>query len=158
MKVIQSYLEDAIAAEKTFETQLQGFAKETDDPVAIRLYKSHADETRGQYDSLTTRLEALGGSASTLKSFMAHVFGFAPKVAQIGHDAEDRQTQNLMMAYAVENAEVAMYESLSVAAELSGDTVTLELVRSIQQQEKATAEKVWAQIAPTATRSVSLAA
>ncbi len=32
--VIKRYLEDAIAAEKSFETQLQGFAKEGDDSLA----------------------------------------------------------------------------------------------------------------------------
>ncbi len=59
-----------------------------------------------------------------------------------------------MMAYAVENAEIAMYESLAVAAHAIGDTETEQLARSIQQQEKQTAEKVWIQIAPAAKISI----
>jgi ferritin-like metal-binding protein YciE len=157
VSTIKTYIEDAIAAEKTFEDQLQGFAKESDDTVAKDLYTQHARETHAQYDQLTARLDGLDGSPSILKSVMAHVFGAAPKIAQIGHDTADRQTQNLMMAYAVENAEVAMYESLIVAARLSGDTATELLARSIQVQEKATAEKLWAQIAPAAARSIELA-
>jgi len=141
--VIKRYLEDAIAAEKSFETQLQGFAKEGDDSVAQAAFHQHALETKQQYERLTARLEALGGSTSTAKSFLAHIFGLSPKTAQIGHEKEERTTQNLMMAYAVENSEIAMYEALITVAEAAGDTQTAALARQIQQEEKATAEKVW---------------
>jgi ferritin-like metal-binding protein YciE len=153
-EILARYLEDAIAAEKSFETQLRGFSQEAEDPTVQTLFRQHAEETKQQYTMLTQRLEELGGSASTMKSFMAHMFNFAPKVAQIGHDKYERQTQNLMMAYAVENAEVAMYESLAQAAQLAGDTRTQELARQIQQQEKQTADKVWAQVAPAARRAM----
>ncbi len=147
--VIKRYLEDAIAAEKSFETQLQGFANEGDDPVAKAAFHQHALETRNQHTRLTARLEALGGSTSGAKSFLAHLFGLSPKAAQLGHDSEERTTQNLMIAYAVENSEMAMYESLATAAEAAGDTQTASLAREIQAEEKATAEKVWKMI-PTA--------
>src|SRR5436305_15055129 len=141
--VVKRYLEDAIAAEKSFETQLQGFSKESDDTVVQSLFQQHAAETRRQYERLTARLEALGGSASTAKSLRAHIFGLSPKTSQIGHEKEERTTQNLMMAYAVENSEMAMYEAVAAVAEAAGDTETLSLARSIQAEEKATAEKVW---------------
>ncbi len=141
--VVKRYLEDAIAAEKSFETQLQGFAAEGDNEVVKQAFHQHAIETKSQYERLTARLEALGGSPSTGKSLLAHIFGLSPKAAQIGHEKEERTTQNLMMAFAVENSEIAMYESLSAVAEASGDTETATLARSIQAQEKATAEKIW---------------
>lgn len=150
---IQRYLEDAIAAEKSFETQLQTFAKEGDQPEAHQLFQQHAIETRQQYDMLTARLNALGGSTSTMKSFLAHVFGVAPKTAQIGHDEAERVTQNLMMAYAVENSEVAMYEAMAVAAAEAGDFETEQLARRIQKQEQATADKVFAMLPIMARRS-----
>lgn len=153
--VIKRYLEDAIAAEKSFETQLNTFAKEGDDPRAQALFHQHAIETRNQYERLTARLESLGGSTSTAKSLLAHIFSVTPKAASIGHEAEERITQNLMMAYAVENSEVAMYESLACTAEAAGDTETASLARSIQAQEKATAEKVWALIPSAATSSLA---
>jgi ferritin-like metal-binding protein YciE len=155
-EILVRYLEDAIAAEKSFETQLIGFSKEVEDSTVSALFREHAEETKQQYTSLTQRLEELGGSTSTIKSFLAHIFNFAPKIAQIGHDKYERQTQDLMMAYAVENAEVAMYESLAEAAQLAGDTRTVELARQIQQQEKWTAEKVWAQISPAARRALQV--
>lgn len=141
--VIKRYLEDAIAAEKSFETQLKGFATEGDDAVAKAAFHQHALETKQQYERLTARLEALGGSASTAKSLLAHIFGLSPKAAQLGHEKEERTTQNLMMAYAVENSEMAMYEALATVAEAAGDTTTAALAREIQGEEKVTAEKVW---------------
>jgi len=153
-EVLARYLEDAIAAEKSFETQLIGFSEEVEDSTVKALFRQHAEETKQQYTALTQRLEELGGSTSAIKSFLAHMFNFAPKIAQIGHDKYERQTQDLMMAYAVENAEVAMYESLAQVAQLADDTRTEELARQIQQQEKQTAEKVWAQVAPAARRAM----
>lgn len=141
--VIKRYLQDAIAAERSFETQLQGFSKEGDDEAAKAAFRQHAIETRQQYERLTARLEALGGSTSVAKSFLAHVFGLSPKTAQIGHEEEERTTQNLMMAYAVENSEMAMYEALATVAEAAGDTQTAALAREIQAEEERTAEKVW---------------
>lgn len=152
--VLARYLEDAIAAEKSFETQLIGFSEEVENSTVQALFRQHAQETKDQYTSLTRRLEELGGSTSTVKSFLAHMFNFAPKIAQIGHDKYERQTQDLMMAYAVENAEVAMYESLAQVAQLAGDITTEQLAREIQMQEKQTAEKVWAQVAPAARSAI----
>jgi len=153
-EVLRPYLEDAIAAEKSFETQLLGFSKEAVHPEVQQMFRQHAEETKEQYRQLTARLEAMGGSTSMLKSLLAHVFNFTPKIAQIGHDAYERQTQNLMMAFAVENAEVAMYECLAEVSAIAGDAATESLARKIQQQEKNTAEKVWGQIAPAANRAM----
>ena len=151
--VIKRYLEDAIAAEKSFETQLEGFSKEGDDPNAQALFRQHAQETKQQHERLTARLEAIGGSPSGTKSFLAHIFGLSPKVAQIGHEKEERTTQNLMVAFAVENSELAIYESLAAVAEAAGDNQTATLARSIQAQERATAEKIWQYIPVAAAYS-----
>jgi ferritin-like metal-binding protein YciE len=153
METIKDYLEDAIAAEKSFETQLTGFAKEATYEPAKSAFALHADETREQYERLTARLKALGGSPSLLKSTLAHLFNMAPKTAQLGHQDAERTTQDLIMAYSVENAEMAMYESLILAAETANDNQTATLAREIQAQEKETAEKVWKMIGPCASQA-----
>jgi ferritin-like metal-binding protein YciE len=155
--LLQTYLEDAIAAEKSFETQLRGFSKEAQDATVGQMFEQHAAETKDQYLQLTSRLEQLGGSTSALKSFLAHLFNFAPKIAQIGHDDQEKQTQDLMMAFAVENAEIAMYESLAEVSRVAGDSQTEALALQIQKQERSTADKVWAQIAPAARRAMETA-
>lgn len=141
--VIRRYLEDAIAAEKSFETQLQSFAREGDDEEVKTVFAVHSAETRRQYERLTIRLQELGGSPSTAKSFLAHIFSLTPKTAQVGHEAEERTTQNLIMAFTAENSECAMYEALAAAAEAAGDDITEALVREIQQEERLTADRIW---------------
>ncbi|MFP5277224.1 MAG: ferritin-like domain-containing protein [Acidobacteriota bacterium] len=152
--VLRSYLEDIIAAEKSFETQLTAFSKEGDYAPAQTAFAQHAQETRAQYERLTSRLEAIGGTTSTAKGILAQVFGAAPKLAQAGHDASERTTQNLMIAYAVENAEMAMYEVFCAVAADAGDHETGRVGAEIQQQEKETAEKVWKLVGPAARRSI----
>jgi len=88
-----------------------------------------------------------------MKSFLAHLFATTPKTAQLGHEESERVTQNLMMAYAVENSEIAMYESLATVAAAAGDAETERLARDIQAQEDATAGKVFAMIPAAAARS-----
>lgn len=151
--VIRRYLQDAIAAEKSFETQLRTFAKETDQAPVRMVFEQHADETRRQHELLTARLEALGGSTSGVKTFFANLFGNAPKLAQIGHDEAEKGTQDLIAAFAVEHAEIAMYEAMAVAAATAGDTETERLARQIQQEEHQAAAKVWELIGPSARDS-----
>lgn len=141
--VIKRYLEDAIAAEKSFETQLDAFSKEGDNFGVRAAFAQHSLETKSQYQRLELRLESLGGSASVAKSFLAHVFGMAPQTAKIGHEKEERTTQNLMIAFAIENSELAMYEALATVADAAGDSATATLAREIQKEEKAAADKVW---------------
>lgn len=151
--VIIRYLEDAIAAERAFETQLRGFANEGDEPEARQLFAQHAEETRTQHQLLSQRLTSLGGTPSGMKSFLANMFGLAPKTAQIGYGESERVTQNLIMAFSVENSEVAMYETLAIVAAAGGDTETEQLARNIQKQEQTAAEKVWALLPLVAERS-----
>src|SRR5688572_5266378 len=94
-QVIERYLEDAIAAEQNFENQLRAFAMESDQAEVKALFEQHADETRRQHERLTARLIALGGKPSGMKGFMANLFGFAPKVAQAGHEEAEKSTQDL---------------------------------------------------------------
>ncbi|HVX65499.1 MAG TPA: DUF892 family protein [Bryobacteraceae bacterium] len=149
-EIIRRYLQDAIAAERTFEDQLRSFAGTGNLDRVQQLFRTHADETRTQYERLEPRLRTLGGSPSVMKSALAHMFAFAPAAAQIGHEAAEKNTQHLMIAYAVENAEMAMYEAFSVAAQAAGDPDSLALAREIQEEERRPAEEGWSQIAGAA--------
>ena len=141
--VIQRYLQDAVAAESSFETQLMSFSREGDDAEVQTVFATHARETQLQIKRLTARLEELGGSPSAAKDMLAHIFGVTPRTAQLTHTPDERLAQNLAMAYAVEAGECAMYEALAVVAQAAGDTTTEKLAREIQDEERRTAEKVW---------------
>lgn len=152
-EAICRYLVDAIAAENSFENQLRQFAKEVEQPELKQLFQQHADETKSQEQRLTARLEALGGKPSRTMGFMANMFGSAPKAMQMGHDRAEIGIQDLTMAFAVENSEIAMYEALAVSAAACGDVQTEQLAREIQDEERMTADKVWNHLAPCARQS-----
>lgn len=152
-EVICRYIEDAIAAETNFETQLRNAASEAELEEVRLVFSQHADETRLQHERLSARLQSLGGKPSGAKSFLAHLFGMAPKTAQLGHDKAERTTQDLMAAFAVENSEVAMYEALATAAAACGDVETEKLARQIQQEERTAAQRVWNLLAPSARQA-----
>jgi ferritin-like metal-binding protein YciE len=151
-EVIKRYLEDAIAAEKSFETQLDAFAKEGDNLRVRDAFGQHSVETKSQHQRLELRLAALGGNASAAKSFLAHLFSMAQQAAKMGHEKEEQTVQNLMIAFAVENSELAMYEALAAVAAAAGDSITESLAREIQKEEKTAAEKLW-KLLPAAAAS-----
>jgi hypothetical protein len=142
-ELIQRYLQDIIASEKAFESQLRSMSEDSTNPRVGELFSYHADETKRQYIRLTSRLQALGGSPSTAKSFIAHVFNAIPRAGQIAQRDEDRNTQNLIIAYAIEQSEVATYEALKVAAQTVGDAATVQIAEEIQREEQRAAQKIW---------------
>ena len=153
-ELIQRYLQDAIASEESFESRLRGMADEGDNPRVQELFASHADETKRQCDRLISRLQVLGGKPSTTKGIIAHIFGSVPKAGQIGQSKEDKNTQNLIIAYAIEQSEVASYEALKVAAEAVGDIPTANLAEEIQREEQMAAQRIWNLIPANARLSV----
>lgn len=140
--IIRRYLEDTIAAEKSAETRLQGFASDGDDEEVKATFRDHAVTTRHQYERLSARLEELGGSPSTGKTILAQVLGYVPKIGELSHTEDEKTTQNLISAYAQEHSERAMYEALATLARAVGDTVTESLAREIQAEEEETADRV----------------
>jgi ferritin-like metal-binding protein YciE len=142
--LVKRYIEDAITAEKSFETRLRGFAEEGDDAEVQAAFLTHAEETRVQHERLSARLQTLGsGTSSAVKTFLDQLFSFTPKATQIGRSREERVVQNLIVAFAMEKSECAMYEALATVAAAAGDAATEELARDIQAQESETADKLW---------------
>jgi len=144
VEAVRRYLQDVIAAETSFETQLQSLAHEGGDDFEVQaLFFAHAAETHRQIERLTARLAELGGSPPGTKSSFAHFSSLAPKIAQATHRPEERLVQNLIIAFCVENGERAMYEALATTAQAAADHVTETLAREIADEETATAEKIW---------------
>ncbi len=138
------YLQDAVAAEKTFEAQLRDFAGfNGDDDEVQSLFAAHADETRVQRERLVARLGEIGGDVSSAKASLAAVLSMAPQIAQAGHAKEERTVQNLIIAYTIKAGECAMYESLACVARAARDRRTEALAREIQSQERRAAEKIF---------------
>ena len=142
-EVILRYLQDAIAAETAFESQLLTFSREGDDAEVQAAFAVHAQETATQRERLTARLEELGGRTSSGKSLLSHLLGLAPRAAQATHSPDERLVQNLLSAYSVEAGECAMYEALASVAHATGDWITEKLAKEIQAEEHRAADRVW---------------
>lgn len=154
--IVMDYLDRAIAAEKSFEMQLQGFARNAQKWETLDLFQRHAEETRLHYQMLTDRLSALGAVPSGLRSFLCGIFNTEAQLSAAGHSDEECQTQDLVVAYSFENSKIAMYEALAGAAAAAGDAETERLARRIQERGRQTAARLWEFIAPAARDSIVL--
>ncbi|HWR51634.1 MAG TPA: DUF892 family protein [Bryobacteraceae bacterium] len=153
IEVLKRYIQDSIALERNFESRLRAFAKDHDRAEIQSLFVSCADHTKTQHERLDARLREIGGPPSAMKSFMTHMFGAMPRTGGLGKEDEERDTQDLMMAYAIGGAEKSMYEVLAAVANAAGDSETERLAREIQGEKDAMAAKVWSMLAPTARES-----
>ena len=133
---IVRYLQDAEAAERTFEDALASLSKAGDQPAVQNALANMSRVARTQHERLQARIEALGGSTSTTKSALAHVLGFAPMLAQVGQTPAEKNTQHLMIVIGAAAAESAMYEALATAAAAAGDPTTEQLARQLQNEER----------------------
>jgi ferritin-like metal-binding protein YciE len=153
---IMRYLDDAISVEAAALTGLKDMITESTDPQDAMMFQQHLAETESQKQRLEARLHALGGGSNKLKDFMNKLGVAATDLLHGGKDAGDKATRNLVQAYCIENLEIAMYESLAAASEAAGDLETAQLARTIQAEEKATAQKIWPRIAPVAAAAFAV--
>ncbi len=152
VEIVKRYIQDCIASERNVESHLRDFAK-NDRPEIQALLVQYADRTKTQHERLDARLREIGGPPSTLKSFMTHMLAVMPQTGSLGKEDEERDTQELMMAYAFVGAEQSMYEVLASVANAAGDVETERLAREIQEEKRVMAAKVWAMLAPAARAS-----
>jgi ferritin-like metal-binding protein YciE len=150
-EVVRRYLQDAIAAEESFETQFERFAGQSGSPEIDRIYRSHASEIKNHRKKLAARLDGLGGSIATTRGLLTHFLRLTPKIMQHRHATSAARVQNAVLAFAIENSEVALYEILANVAEAAGDTETASLTRSIQQEKKTSVAQIWKLLPETAT-------
>ncbi len=104
--------------------------------------------THQQEEALEARIRALGeepsGGAGFFSSFMSSIGNLLHQA----HDEDDKTTQDLIKAFAIENLEMAMYQSLESYSNAIGDADTAALARTIMAQEKQAADLCW-QMIPT---------
>ncbi len=134
--IIVRYLQDAEAAERTFEDALASLSKAGDQPEVQSALAGISRNARSRHERLHGRLEALGAGGSSAKSALAHVLAFAPELAQWGETEDQKSTQDLMIVIGAAAAESAMYEALATAAAAAGDPATETLARQLQDEER----------------------
>ena len=152
---IVRYLTDAHAAEVGGLASLKDIAAETNDPAVRAAVEEHQTQTQSQADRVEARLNALGGKASDGKGLLNTILGKGSDLLNVFHDKEDKQTQDVIKAYALENFEVGMYTSLHAYADAVGDYETAQLAKTIIGEEQTAAERLLRLIPQVATQAVA---
>ena len=146
------YLDDAWAVEKALVKNLEDMANEVDDPQIKAMFEQHRQVTHQQEEALEARIRALGEEPSGSKGFFTSLMGKVGDFMHKAKDEYDQATQDLMKAYAIENFECAMYQSMESFATAIGDQETAQLARTHHDQEKQAANTVWNMIDAAAIR------
>ncbi len=155
------YIQDAQAAEVGIIPVLEEFIGEINNAAVKAVFQEHLTVTQSQAARLEARLTALGSGTSGGKGFLNSLMGKVSGLMHASHDEYDKTTQDLIKAYATENLEVGMYESLKAYAQALGDQETAALAAQIQSEEKEAAQKIFpliAQTAPLALNATTLSA
>jgi len=116
------YLKDLHAAESGTADIFEGLSK--DDDLEADLRSSAAgwyQHTQSHQTAIQQRLQALGSDNSGTKDFINNVLSKASDILNIGHDDEDKLTQDLIKAYAAVSLNVGAYESLRAYSATIGD-------------------------------------
>ncbi len=148
------YLNDSYAAEVGGIASLQDLAAETTDPEVKSAVEAHITVTQSQADRVTARILALGGDKSEPKGILNQVLAKTSGILNIFHSKEDKQTQDLIKAYAFEHFEIGAYTSLHAYASAVGDTETAQLAQTIIGEEQSAAERFQKLIPQLAVSSV----
>ena len=148
------YLNDSYAAEVGGIASLKDLAAETTDADVRQAVEQHITVTQSQADRLTARILALGGDKSEPKGILNQVMAKTSGLLNIFHSQEDKQTQDLIKAYAFEHFEIGAYTSLKAYANAIGDHETAQLADTIIGEEQLAAERFQRLIPQLAVSSV----
>ena len=157
---IMRYIDDAIALEAASITAMRDMAKDAVSTDERLLYEGHLTESESHKQRLEGRLITLGGEAkrSLVKDVMNSIGAAATNILHAGKNDDEKDTRNLLQAYAMESLEVAVYEALYAAANSSSDSETALLARQIQAEESAMAKHLFFRIADSSIIAVGAAA
>lgn len=139
---IVRYLEDAHAVEMGSISSMKDIVAEATDPQVKSLMEEHLTVTQTQADRVEARMNTLGGKANGGKSLINKIIGKGSDLANALHGHEDKQTQDVIKSYALENFEVGMYTSLHAFANAVGDYETAQLAQTLIEEERMTAERI----------------
>jgi ferritin-like metal-binding protein YciE len=152
------YLQDAHAAEVGIADTLEQFASDAEGADEVHhLFREHLGVTRSQIDRLETRLQELGARPSGGKGFFNSLMAKVGEIMHGAHDDYDRNTQNLIKAYATEHMEQGMYASLIAYSEAAGDDETAALAEEIMAEEEEAALKIFPMIEVCAQKTYDAA-
>ncbi|MFL6417040.1 MAG: DUF892 family protein [Bryobacteraceae bacterium] len=143
LELIVQYLNDSIAAERSFEAQYRSCAGDGEDSEVQAWFETSAQRASSHVELLSRRLSALDATEHRDSHFFSEFFAAIPKAAQIRHAAEERIAQDLMKGFAVSKSAGAMYLALASAARAATDEQTAEMAGQLMAEEQTAADRFW---------------
>jgi len=137
---LDKYLADAHAIEMQAIQMLERAPKIAGNKRLSRLYEEHLDETRRHEQRIRGRLEARGGSPSTIKDAAMRLG--ALNWGGFFQAQPDTPAKLAGFAFAFEHLEMAGYELLRRVAARAGDTEAADDAAAILIEERAAAERI----------------
>ncbi|MBY0589632.1 ferritin-like domain-containing protein [bacterium] len=153
---IVRYLDDCWAVEKTMAGQWSRMASEVGCDDLRVMFHERCDTKLKQAHRIEERLRELGGKPSRAESFFEQVAATIADLLRIPPVEDDRSTQYLMRGFAMQNFEMAMFESLRAFAEFTGDDKTVKMAEGLLKNEKYGAGQVWSQISRNAREHMAV--
>lgn len=149
------YLKDLHAAETGTADIFEGLSKDGDLEASLRQQASGwHQQTKGHATGIEQRLHALGADNSGAKDFINNLIAKASDLTNIGHDDEDKLTQDLIKAYGGVAILAGSYESLRAFATTSGDNELASFAQQGAREEMALGQQIYAAIGRKAPSAV----
>jgi ferritin-like metal-binding protein YciE len=151
------HIDEALAMEQNVLRVLDGMINTTEDEEIKSDLRHHKLETEQHADRMRTRLEAHGGSPSTVKEAGGVVGALMKSVVDMARG--EKAGRNARDGYATEHVEIASYQLLERIAERAGDEETAEAARLNRKDEEAMAKKIeanWDKFAELSLKEVGV--
>ncbi len=137
---LKRHLDEAIAMEQNVKRMLDGMISTTDDPQMLDALEHHKGETAEHERLMRERLDAAGGTPSSVREF-GGIVGALMKMP-LDMVRGDKAGRNARDGYATEHMEIASYELLKRVAQRAGDQETVAACDTIIEQERAMARRI----------------
>jgi ferritin-like metal-binding protein YciE len=134
------YLTDAHSIEEQALAQLRTAPDIAGGGRMAAILAEHLTETEGHERMVRDRLEALGGSPSTVKDVVMAAGGKG--FILFARSQPDTPGKLLAHAYSYEHLELAAYRLLAIVADRAGDTETIAAANEIAEQERLMGERL----------------
>jgi ferritin-like metal-binding protein YciE len=134
------HLTDAHSIEEQALLQMRVAPRMARDPELARAFRQHIGETEEQERLVRGRLQAHGADPSKVKDLIARAGGVG--MVLFARSQPDTPGKLVAHAYSYEHMELAAYELLAIVAQRADDAETVEVARTIREQEAAMAARL----------------